>query len=264
MNIAIVGGGNGGKSILESFSKIDDINVSIIIDKNINAPGIVLAKELGKKYSHSIDDIDHNNTDMIIEVTGSEKVANLLNEKYGGSCKIIDSKSAYLIMALIKQDMKTLDKLNLHIEAINETSKVVEEKLEDISQSINNISNISERLIHTTKKSEKYIKETDEIIRFVNNISKQVKILGLNATIESARAGEHGKGFSIVANEIQKLAENTQNFATQIYDILGNLSAEINKINGEVDNLNNLSQIQLDASKEVRTAVKKLHDETLV
>ncbi|WP_069649873.1 methyl-accepting chemotaxis protein [Caloranaerobacter ferrireducens] len=264
MKIAIVGAGNGGTAILKSLAKIEEISIEIIIDTNLNAPGILLAKELGIRFSDSIDDINCNILDMVIEATGVEKVSMLLNEKFGGSCKIIDSEGAYLIMTLVEREVKTLEKLNSQMSVIADTSSVVQRQLEDITSSVKSIHNVSENLLNTAEVSSKYIEESDKIVSYVNKIAQQIKILGLNANIEAARAGEHGRGFSVVANEIQKLANSSETFAKEINEMLVKLANEIRKINVEIDNLKKLSQIQLDASETVSVAVERLKSETTI
>ncbi|MBN2758627.1 MAG: methyl-accepting chemotaxis protein [Bacteroidales bacterium] len=63
------------------------------------------------------------------------------------------------------------------------------------------------------------IKEITNKISIINEISKQTNILSLNAAVEAARAGQYGKGFGVVANEVKKLAERSQEAANQINEL---------------------------------------------
>lgn len=258
MNIVIVGAGTGGTSMIESFSKIDEIKIVQVVDRSTDAPGVMLAKKLGIRCSQSISDISTANLDLIIEATGVEKVKQELNNTFGNKCTIIDSAGALLIMTLVKRDIEVLDKLNSQISAIKETSTQVQDYLKDISSSIESTYGINKRLNDISRTSIEYIVETDKIIQYVNNISKQTKILGINATIEAARAGEQGKGFAVVANEVQKLADSSESFAKEITKILTKLAEEVNAVESVAKNLSSLSELQVQASSNVNSAVNSL------
>lgn len=258
MNIAIVGAGTGGTKIIESFSKIDEIRITQVIDNRADAPGIASAKKLGIKCSQSMDEITEAGLDLIIEATGNEGVKRELNEKFGNVCTVIDSAGALLIMTLVKRDIEVLDKLNSQIAAIKDTSTQVQRHLKDISASIESTYSINKKLNEISKKSIQYIEETDKITKYVNNISKQTKILGINATIEAARAGEQGRGFSVVANEVQKLASSSEGFAKEINKILTKLEEEIKDVEAVARNLSGVSELQVQASANVNSAVNSL------
>lgn len=258
MNIAIVGAGAGGTKMIESFSKIEGISIVKVVDSKADAPGMQLAGSLGISCSQSMDDIQAGRLDLIIEATGSEKVKQLLKEKFGGICEIIDSRGALLIVTLVERDIMAMDKLNRQISAIGSTSAQVQQQLQDITDSIESSYAINIKLNDITKKSIEYIQETDKIIKYVNSISKQTKILGINATIEAARAGEQGKGFSVVANEVQKMAESSESFAKEINQILAKLSGEIREVESVAKKLDELSELQVQASVNAKAAVSSL------
>lgn len=262
MNLAIVGAGNGGRNIIDSISGISDVNVNLVVDTNMDAPGIKLAKSLGIRCSTSMDDINPSNTDLVIEVTGSEKVVNLLKERLGERVKIIDSTAARLIVSLVQRDFERIEKVNKQVDVINNTTGIVQSQINEISNSIDNIHNVIERLSSFTRLTDEYIEQMDKIIEFVNSIAMQSKVLGINATIEAMRAGESGRTFAIVAKEIQGLANNSEENSKGIRSILSKLSEEIKKVNGDVESLRNMSRVQIEASENMNAAIDSLIKET--
>lgn len=116
-------------------------------------------------------------------------------------------------------------------------------QLERLIASLNNISISFEGVINKIKQLEVSINQANEITGLINSISEQTNLLALNAAIEAARAGESGKGFSVVADEIRKLAEQSKNSSDTISGLLSNVSSETSnlvKTTGDVSNeLNN-------------------------
>jgi len=258
LNIAVVGAGTGGTKIIKTLSNISDVKIVIVVDRDIDAPGIALAKELGIKYSTSMEAIENAAPDLIVEATGVAVVSQRLKELYRDKCEIINSTGARLLMSLVEKNTDTLDKLNYQIAAVKEASSIVQTHLNQINNSIDNVHEVSNRLMEVANKSSRHIMESDKILQYVNKIAKQIKILGINANIEAARAGEQGKGFSVVAREVQQLADNSEVNAKEINKILTMLSEEISKITQQLDNLKNYSNIQVEASKKATKAVEDL------
>lgn len=256
MNIAIIGAGIGGTKLLRLFKEMDNVVIGLVVDKNYNAPGILLAQENNIKYSNSINDID-NRIDVIIEATGIKEIADNVKEKFSEK-QIVDSKMAQLMMSIVDKQTVISDQLNDQLGIINNTTQILKEEMDKVSTSTKLLNDVSHNLIHSSNESKQYIIQSDEIINSVNQITQQIKILGLNANIEAARAGEHGRGFSVVANEVQKLSDNTKMFADEISGLLESLSKENENINAQIEKLSNLTEEQDDMATNVNTVIDEL------
>ena len=109
---------------------------------------------------------------------------------------------------------------------------------------------------NTREQTENTLKMTELIM----NISKQTNLLALNASIEAARAGDAGRGFSVVAEEVRKLADSSQEAVGKIVEALGSMEKAAANIEERIKAINLLLERQAADMKEIDTSVKQAKD----
>ncbi|MCM2605598.1 methyl-accepting chemotaxis protein [Rossellomorea marisflavi] len=130
--------------------------------------------------------------------------------------------------------------------------------IEDISTSVTQLSGRVTDMTDQMKDVSSSAEEIGEISGVVKGISDQSNLLGLNAAIEAARAGEVGKGFSVVANEIRKLATNSKENVTQINDITKNIQGLLLSLNESFQEVYTLTDTQSGSIQEFSATIQEI------
>lgn len=148
------------------------------------------------------------------------------------------------IAADISENGKKVNNIN---NSVGETRRLINNGLEAVNyQSVKTEENMN-AFKKVTVVVEKLVKEADEvenILSTITNISEQTNLLALNAAIEAARAGEHGRGFSVVADEVKKLAEGSKIAAIEISQILQRINSDAKEVVEEINNADLIAKEQ--------------------
>lgn len=112
------------------------------------------------------------------------------------------------------------------LKAIENGSRDVEILVQKVDISVINGENVAKKL----KTLDSYIEEMNSIVNLIEEITSQTGLLALNASIEAARAGDAGRGFSVVASEISNMATQTNDATVHITQLISNVSNAINEV----------------------------------
>lgn len=159
----------------------------------------------------------------------------------------------------IAQNTKTQENIIQMSVGLSATSRELSSVIEGLSMSSGELADITQKITLEAKDIMENLKNTTKILEMINHVTNSTHMLGLNAAIEAARAGEAGRGFSVVAEEIRKLAATTKVSQREIQSNLNNMNEAINILIEEITRIAGLTQEQAASTEETNAAAQELN-----
>ncbi len=246
------------KSFTVDLDTISEGDFSVNIDINNTNEFGVMKKQLAaavekikfmiqsiRSTSNTVD----NQSDLLLELSNeiansSKDIVNVIKQVSNGALTQADdltNMNAYMgdFGVKISEIVALIEDINKNTELINEKAVNGNNSFKMLINSVNEVkesfTDVKKRILELGKD----INEVSEIIILINNIADQTNLLALNAAIEAASAGESGKSFAVVADEIRKLAEKSKESSNKIGKLILSITEETGVVVDTTESMDN-------------------------
>ena len=178
----------------------------------------------------------------------------------------IQTQSEQLNQVLKTSSESTVDISNIATELAASTNEV-NSSAEEISATTMEVAIRTQKQAENLTNINKMAEDIKNITKMITNISEQTNLLALNASIEAGRAGEHGLGFAVVADKVQKLAEESKNSVEKTIEIAEKITKDIKSattsskdISGSMEEISTSAEEQTASMEEITVTTSRLDE----